>query len=346
LGVRAYFQYRLFDPALTTRQKLEYLPDSKWATERLWGLLNPKEFRQFFRNKLVFNRTFGGQGLPVARVCAVYDPVHGHTLEGKPLRTAGELRKWLREYEGDGLVFKALWGREGFQVLVFGSRAADDSGTFLTLAGERYDADRLVEFARNTSDLKRIGADEPESYLLEERIRPHPALAELIGPTLCCVRIVTFIGLDDTPRILGAVYKLQPAPLGVDHLSYGALGSWVNLESGTLGPGRSRHALGYTSVIPGTDRAFEGFQLPHWTEVKQLALRAAGVIPRARAIGWDIAISDRGPVLIEGNADWSTSLLQIPAPHGLMTGEFRMLCHTLAAEQKTQRFSRGRGTTS
>jgi hypothetical protein len=346
LGVRAYFQYRLFAPGLTTRQKLEYLPDSKWATERLWALLNPVPYRVFFRNKLAFNQTFGAKGLPVTRVRAVYDPQTGHTLDGRPLRTPGELREWLQEYDGDGLVFKALWGREGFQVLVLGSRAADDPGTFLTLAGEPYDADRLVEFARNTTELERIGADQPQSYLLEERVRPHPALEELIGPTLCCVRIVTVIGLDGRPSILGAVYKLQPAPLGVDHLSYGALGSWVDLESGALGPGRSRHGLGYSSVIPGTDRNFVGFQLPHWDQVKQVALAAAEVIPEARAIGWDIAISAPGPVLIEGNADWSTSLLQIPAPHGLMTGEFRTLCDTLAAGQKTRPFSRGRGTTS
>jgi hypothetical protein len=346
LGVRAYFQYRLFDPRLTTAQKLEYLPDSKWATERLWALLNPVQYRLAFRNKLIFNRAFGEQGFPVARVRAVYDPQLGYTLDGRPLRSAGDLRQWLRDYDGDGLVFKPLWGREGFQVLVFGSKAPDDPESLLTLAGERYDADRLVQFAGNTADLVRIGADEPLSYLLEERIRQHPVLAELIGPTLCCVRVVTFIRLDGTPDILGAVYKLQPEPVGVDHLSYGAVGSWVDLESGRLGPGRSRHVLGYTSVIPGTDRTFVGFQLPHWEEVKQLARRAAAIFPEARSIGWDIAISDRGPILIEGNVDWSTSLLQIPAPHGLMTGEFRRLCNTLAAERKTRPFSRGHGITS
>ena len=346
LGVRAYFQYRLFDPMLTTGQKLEYLPDSKWATDRLWGLLNPAPSRLPFRNKLLFNRTFREQGFPVANVRAVYSPESVDTSAIRTLRTANDLRQWLREYDGDGFVFKPLWGREGFQVLVFGSRAADDPGSFLTLSGERYDADRLVQFAGNTRELERIGADEPNAYLLEERIRPHPALAELIGPTLCCVRVVTFIGLDGAPRILGAVYKLQPKPLGVDHLSFGAIGSWVDLESGRLAPGRSRHVLGYTFVIPGTDKTFVGFQLPHWADVKLLALRAARVSPAARAIGWDIGISDRGPILIEGNADWSTSLLQIPAPHGLMTGEFRTLCDTLAAARKTRRYSPESATTS
>ena len=344
-GVRGYFLYRLFDPSLTIRQKLEYLPNRMPASGRLWALLTPVKYRTPFRNKLLFNRTFGEQGFPVARVLAVYDPQSGSCSESRPLRSADDLRQWLREYDGDGFVFKPVWGTLGLQVLVLGSRAADDSGSFLTLSGERYDAERLVRFARDTADLERLGADDPGSYLLQERIRPHPELATLIGPTLCCVRIVTFIGLDGTAKILGAVYKLQPKPLGVDHLSFGAIGSWVDLESGRLAPGRSRHEFGYTSVVPGTDRTFVGFQLPHWTDVKHIALRAAGVFPAARAIGWDIAISDRGPVLIEGNADWSTSLLQIPAPHGLMTGEFRTLCDTLAA-RSTPLSSPESGTTS
>jgi hypothetical protein len=337
LGVRAYFQYRLFDPAIPAVKKRDYLPDSGWATRRLWALLNPVQYRLPFRNKLVFNRVFGGQGLPVARVFGVYDPAVGHTVDGQDLRNVADLRGWLSQAPSDGFVFKALWGIEGYQVLVFANRSEDDPATFVTLAGDRYDAERLVRFTHNTEVLERKGAPEPEAYLIEQRIRPHPALAELVGPTLCCVRVVTFIGSGGAPRILGAVYKIQPEPLGVDHLSYGAVGSWVDLDTGRLGPGRSRHNFGFTSVIPGTDKPFVGFELPHWPEVKDIALKAATVFPWALSIGWDVAISDRGPVLIEGNAEWSTSLLQIPAPHGLMTGEFKALCDTLAAGQTTRR---------
>jgi hypothetical protein len=337
LGVRAYFQYRLFDPRIPYSQKKDYLADSGGATRRLWSLLTPMQYRLPFRNKLIFNRLFGGQGLPVARVFGVYDPRIGFTVDGGELRNATDLTHWLSRAPDNGFAFKALFGIEGYQVLVFSSRATKDPPSFITLSGDRFDTERLVEFTRNTKELERHGALDPESYLIEERILPHPELAKLVGPTLCCVRVVTFIGLNGIPQILGAVYKLQPEPLGVDHLSYGAIGSWVDVESGALGPGRSRHHFGYSSVIPGTDKTFVGFKLPHWSQVKEVALKAASVLPWARAIGWDIAIADRGPVLIEGNAEWSTSLLQIPAPRGLMTGEFKSLCDTLAAERKTRR---------
>jgi len=87
-------------------------------------------------------------------------------------------------------------------------------------------------------------------------------------------------------------------------------------------------------VIPGTDRPFAGFELPHWPAVKELALRAAAAFPWARAIGWDIGTTETGPVLIEGNERWSPSLIQMPAPRGLLQGELKALRDTLAARNR------------
>jgi hypothetical protein len=136
--------------------------------------------------------------------------------------------------------------------------------------------ERLALFRRARADAR------AESFLVEERIRPHPDLAELIGPTLCSVRVVTVVALDGCPRIVGSVYKLQPRPVGVDHLMYGALGCWVDPDTGALGPGRNRAGYEYTSVIPGTDRSFVGYRLPCWNQVKEVVLQAAAVFPWAR----------------------------------------------------------------
>jgi hypothetical protein len=337
IGVKAYFHYRLFDPRLTRKEKSEYLPDTHRFKARFRTLLNPHAYRLPFANKLVFNRIFGGAGLPVAPLLGLYDPELGQDSEGRSLRTAADLRDWLGRRGQNGFVFKPVAGTDGYQVLVFTGPAPDDPGSFLTMGGERYDADRLAAFAAQTARLEKVALGDPRPYLLEERIFPHHLLADLIGPTLCCVRVVTLIGRSGEPSILGAVYKIQPEPLGVDHLDYGALGSWVDLETGALGPGRSRQNFEYASVVPGTSRKFVGFQLPHWEEIKRLALRAATIVPWARAIGWDIGISEKGPVLIEGNWHWSTNLLQIAAPHGLMTGELKALTDALASGRKNGR---------
>ncbi|MGH7527638.1 MAG: sugar-transfer associated ATP-grasp domain-containing protein [Gemmatimonadales bacterium] len=330
-GVPAYFHYRMFDPSLTPGESARYLPDSPWANAHLWSLLTPERYRTLYDNKLVFNRLFRSFGLPLAEIYAVYDPAVGHTMDGRSLKTTEELREWLRGFGEGGFVLKPVEGISGFRVLVLKGRSEDDPETFVTLAGERYGADRLVQFAANTGELELHCPDvDPRPFLLEERIRPHPELESFIGPTLCTVRVQTIIAIDGSPRIIAAVFKLQPGTSGVDHLVYGAVGCWVDLETGVLGRGRTRTGVQYSSVIPGTDTSFIGFELPQWAAVKEAALRAAAAFPWVRSVGWDVAISHRGPILVEGNARWSPSLIQMAAPRGLMTGDFEVLCDALA----------------
>jgi hypothetical protein len=338
LGLRPYFQYRLFDPALSREEKRRYLPDTPWANVRLWSRFNPKQYGCLYANKLIFNRFFSALGLPVARVFGVYDPLVGRTADGRSLRSMTDLREWLPSVATAGFVFKAIEGVRGHSILVFEGPTQQDPNRFSTIAGEVFDAERLVAFANDTALLKRHRPGSNRgAFLIEERIRPHPTLARFIGPTLCSVRFQTIIAVDGTARIIAAVFKLQPKPVGVDHLIYGAVGCWVDLDSGTLITGRTRDGLDDTTLIPGTEKSFIGFQLPDWDQAKALALRAADAFPWTRSIGWDVAMSERGPVLIEGNEEWSPSLIQMPAPHGLMTGEFAELYHALGgrAERST-----------
>lgn len=329
MSVDTYFHYRLFDPTLTSDAKRRYLSEAPRANDRLWSALTPVRYRFLYENKLIFNRYLASAGLPLARIYGVFDPLAGRTAGGETLRNAAELAGFLRGRRADGFVFKPTEGIHGLSILVLRGAAPDDPDTFLTLAGERYDAAALVAVARDTAALKLQNPEaDASSFLVEERIRPHPELAELIGPTLCSVRVVTVVALDGSPKIVGSVYKLQPKPVGVDHLLYGALGCWVDPDTGALGPGRNRDSCEYTSLIPGTDRSFVGYRLPCWNEVKEVALRAAAAFPWARGIGWDIGISDRGPVIIEGNPRWSPSLIQLPAPRGLMDGELEAVLRT------------------
>ncbi|MGI9040580.1 MAG: sugar-transfer associated ATP-grasp domain-containing protein [Gemmatimonadales bacterium] len=226
-----------------------------------------------------------------------------------------------------GFVFKPMEGIRGDRVLVFSGAAPDDPDAWVTLAGERYDAERLVAATADGAELvaHNPGAD-TRRFLIEERVRPHPTLEELLGPTLCSVRVQTIVSRAGAPEILAAVFKLQTGTSGVDHVLHGAVGCWVEPETGVLGRGRSRTDDRDVSTIPGTDRSFIGLQLPDWDAVRDVALRAAAAFPWARSIGWDIGVSERGPLLIEGNERWSPSLIQMPAPRGLMTGEMKALC--------------------
>lgn len=63
-------------------------------------------------------------------------------------------------------------------------------------------------------------------------------------------------------------------------------------------------------IHPGTDRFMLGFQVPNWEKVITGIHQAHKLIPECRFIGWDIAITDSGIELIEGNHNPDYELLE------------------------------------
>ena len=41
--------------------------------------------------------------------------------------------------------------------------------------------------------------------------------------------------------------------------------------------------------------------MPYWNEAKEMVKRAAKLSTHVRYVGWDVGMSEKGPVLIEGN---------------------------------------------
>ena len=44
-----------------------------------------------------------------------------------------------------------------------------------------------------------------------------------------------------------------------------------------------------------------GFKVPFYEEACQMVKEASKVVPSVRYVGWDVAITNKGPVIIEGN---------------------------------------------
>ena len=53
---------------------------------------------------------------------------------------------------------------------------------------------------------------------------------------------------------------------------------------------------------PTTKEKIVGFKVPMFKEAIELVKEAAMIIPEIGYVGWDIAISTNGPVIVEGNS--------------------------------------------
>jgi hypothetical protein len=62
---------------------------------------------------------------------------------------------------------------------------------------------------------------------------------------------------------------------------------------------------------PDTGRRVAGEMLPSWPEARDLALEAHRRFPTLGSVGWDVALTPDGPVLVEGNPVWCVTLVQM-----------------------------------
>jgi hypothetical protein len=142
------------------------------------------------------------------------------------------------------------------------------------------------------------------SFLIQDEVTQHARLNELNRTSLNTVRIDTLRTAGSDAEIISALLRIGLAGSHVDNVAGGGVWLGIDLAAGTL----NRVAVNKLSsggrsftAHPDSNVQFEGFQLPCFEEVKKLAVEAANIMPPAM-IGWDIAISNNGPVLMEGNA--------------------------------------------
>ena len=95
-----------------------------------------------------------------------------------------------------------------------------------------------------------------------------------------------------------------------DNFHQGGKGVLVDIETGKLkGNGIDKKLDESENSITGIK--FDGFQIPYWEEIKDMVLEAALVNDKVNIVGWDIAISKDGPLIIEGNRGPGFDLVQI-----------------------------------
>jgi hypothetical protein len=143
-------------------------------------------------------------------------------------------------------------------------------------------------------------------YLFQDALRPHCDIAELLGNETISGVCLVLIHDERGVKVIGALWNLATRANDIDNTRGDATGNLtggIDFETGRLGKvlnGYWPHAEVVTRS-PDTHRSFDGFVIPHWSEVVALCTRAAGVFPLLRIQYWDIAVTDDGPRILDLN---------------------------------------------
>lgn len=147
--------------------------------------------------------------------------------------------------------------------------------------------------------------------IIEDWIVQHNEISRLYEGAVNNVRVIT-IRKNGEFNIL--VARLTIGNGGdISNPSCGDLIAPIDIKSGIIKyPAEDLEGRIY-SKHPITGEKIAGFKIPYWKETVQLLERASKVVPEVNYVGWDIAITLRGPILIEGNTSPGYGVFQLPS---------------------------------
>jgi glutathione synthase/RimK-type ligase-like ATP-grasp enzyme len=147
--------------------------------------------------------------------------------------------------------------------------------------------------------------------VVEEVVVQHHILAQIHPFSVNTLRIMTIM-VDGVPYI-PCVYLRIGNGKHVDNLNSGGWGAVVDTHTGII----PMVAVDKDGLVaekhPLTGAPIKGVQLPFFEESKEMCKRAAHVVPGINIVGWDISVTENGPLLIEGNPFPGNDLTQLPA---------------------------------
>ena len=233
------------------------------------------------RNKAAFYAFFSERGMPVPGVLGLLGLERGPGTFLPPAR--------------DFLV-KPATGGQGRGISIW--RYQPETGQWKS-QGRTADAGTLLK------GLEEQAATTPGGLVVQEVLANGQEIVPFAPFALSTFRTVTVLDEKGEPTVVvGQFRTATKAESPVDNFHAGGCLFHIDLESGRFGKGEQGDYCDNPVSIerhPATGNQISGVAVPRLAEIRALALRAHALLPSLPCIGWDIAVTEGGPVLVEAN---------------------------------------------
>jgi Sugar-transfer associated ATP-grasp len=284
-----YYDFRRYDPSL-------YVSDVQMNRTRT---INGKH-GDVLDSKIVFERI-----LPSAALT----PKNYAWLQAGKLRSLSE--EWrettfedliAKSNEHGKLVLKPVRGIGGRGVFIIGPQ-----GNSINVNN------KTVSIAQARAQLSKLN-----DYLVTEFVQQGEFPSSIFPGSVNTIRVLTMSDPDtEEPFVAAAAHRFgSRVSAPVDNLHAGGLSALIDLESGVLSAAaeRGEDRLIMHDIHPDTGAQISGRVVPNWSALKEHVLEVANRLPFLCYVGWDIALTAKGPVFIEGNKQPNPRPFQLHRP--------------------------------
>lgn len=241
------------------------------------------DYTCLLKDKFLFSRMLVSLGFPTPRVFALYSGGRFHWLNGG----SGSDNAGTRSLEGKRVFCKSILGECADGVFPLGI----EGGRFY-YHGNPITVPEILDLTGGT-------------FILQEEIVQHPEMARLFPRSVNTMRIVSFHSAEAI-RIFSGVLRAGTGENTSDNWAIGGVLGIINVETGKL-DNEFFYKPEYGTVCgehPDTGVILSDFEIPFFHRAIEMIKKLHPFFYGVKSIGWDIAITENGPVFIEGNDNW------------------------------------------
>ncbi len=256
--------------------------------------LNPVKYYSLARNKYCAHKMLDETGVRKSVLYCYYQPEARFISSDECTSSLDEVLKVLKSKDVHSCVIKTTESSHGDNVRVIKDISYQEQDAVLVC----YDDQELM-----LSSV--LGQD---ALIFESTIHQTKQFAAFNGSSVNTVRFMTTLWPDGTAKVIATWFKVGRAGKCVDNAgSGGNVDAAVDLETGKIYNVVQFDGWRNTKEInchPDSGNLINGVVIENWEEIKAEVIRFQQAFPYCKAAGWDIAITDDGPVIIEVNDFW------------------------------------------
>ncbi len=230
-------------------------------------------------DKILFHDVMRMYGLPVPERFFVYQG--GFFRRNSSIVNDAEVDEIISNITDDRVFIKRFRGGAASGV----SLAIRKDGAFYTEDGWRLSAEMIRQKFGN------------ENYIFEKQLKQDSVLAMLNPDTVNTCRVLTY-----KDKIISCSIRVGRKGSYVDNAAKGGIVLSLDMNTGRIEEwGLREYDLTKYYEHPDTKIVFKDYEVPQWPAIKNLVEKTIKLLPYYNSVGFDVATTEDGPVIIEIN---------------------------------------------
>lgn len=256
--------------------------------------LNPKKYYILSRNKYLAHKMLEETNVRKSELYCYYNPELQQFYGDEKTNSLQGVCEILKKKNVVSCVIKTTESSHGDNVWVINSMKFVDNDAVLT----KFDGSEIL--------LSSVLKDIP--LIFESVVHQTKQFSDFNASSVNTVRFMTALYPDGSARIIATFIKIGRAGKCVDNAGGGGnVDVCIDIETGEV-----KYAIQYDGWHrikeidrhPDNGNQLNGVIIENWESIKAEVLKFQQAFPWCKAAGWDIAITNEGPVVIEVNDMW------------------------------------------